>query len=59
MKSTLFFIIIFLTSTFLFCQNEESIKTGNNIIHITTYGQGQPILIINGGPGMNSNASRL
>jgi len=55
MKSTLFSIIILLTSTCLFSQSEESIKTGNNIIHITTYGQGQPILIINGGPGMNSN----
>ncbi|MEB8330210.1 alpha/beta fold hydrolase [Flavobacteriaceae bacterium KMM 6897] len=47
-----------LASTFLFCQNEECIKTGENTIYITTYGQGQPILIINGGPGMNSNGFR-
>ncbi len=55
MKTTLFFLINFLISTFLFCQSEEYIKTRENIIHITTYGEGQPILIINGGPGMNSN----
>jgi len=29
-----------------------AIPEGN--LHITTYGQGKPILIINGGPGMNS-----
>jgi len=58
MKTILLFIINLLTATLLFCQNEEYIKTGENTIHITTYGKGQPILIINGGPGMNSNGFR-
>lgn len=55
MKTTLFLLINFLALTFLFCQSEEYIINGKNIIHTRTYGEGEPILIINGGPGMNSD----
>ncbi len=36
-------------------QTEKDIRAGKNIIHITTFGTGEPVLIINGGPGMNSD----
>jgi len=58
MKTILFFFICLLSSAFLFSQTEEYIKTENETIHLTTYGEGQPILIINGGPGMNSEGFR-
>jgi proline iminopeptidase len=55
MKLTIFILINVLISPGIFCQNDEYIKSGKNLIHITTYGEGDPLLIINGGPGMNSN----
>ena len=58
MKTTLLFLLSFIASGFLFCQNEIYIQSGDETIHITTYGEGQPILIINGGPGMNSEGFR-
>lgn len=36
-------------------QKSFDIQDGNNIIHVRIFGEGTPILIINGGPGMNSN----
>jgi proline iminopeptidase len=50
-------LIVFLTlfvSSELLSQEEHYIKDGKNLIHLTTYGEGEPILIINGGPGMSS-----
>ena len=41
-------------SFFTYSQDETYIKSGVNTIHLTSYGQGQPVLIINGGPDMNS-----
>ncbi|WAC02827.1 alpha/beta fold hydrolase [Lacinutrix neustonica] len=41
-------------SFFTYSQDKTYIQSGDNTIHLTSYGQGQPILIINGGPGMNS-----
>ena len=35
-------------------QSTYNIPIPDGNLHITTYGQGEPILIINGGPGMNS-----
>ena len=46
------FISFFLTSVFSQTTYNIPIQDGN--IYVTTYGQGEPILIINGGPGMNS-----
>lgn len=36
-----------------FAQTEETIISGNSKLHFKTFGKGKPILIINGGPGMN------
>jgi len=47
-----FFIIVFLSS-FCFSQTEATINSGNSKLHYKTFGTGKPILIINGGPGMN------
>jgi proline iminopeptidase len=46
----LFYFLYFIS----FAQKTYDISINNSNIHITTYGQGEPILIINGGPGMNS-----
>ncbi len=45
--------ILFLTSFLCFSQTEEIIISGNSKLHYKTFGSGKPILIINGGPGMN------
>lgn len=50
--------IILLISSGLLAQEEHYIQDGENIIHLTTYGEGKPILIINGGPGMSSEGFR-
>lgn len=36
-------------------QTNETIVSGNSKLNYTTFGAGKPILIINGGPGMNSD----
>lgn len=54
---TTFFITLFFFISSL-AQNERNIFIGDNIIHLETYGNGDPILIINGGPGMNSEGFR-
>ena len=46
------FILLFVFS-FSFSQTEEIIRSGNSNLHYKTFGTGKPILIINGGPGMN------
>ncbi len=35
-------------------QQIQNIVSGDAIIHFKTYGEGEPVLIINGGPGMHS-----
>jgi proline iminopeptidase len=35
-----------------------NIKSGEGIIHAESYGEGNPILVINGGPGLNSQGFR-
>ncbi|WP_284653094.1 alpha/beta fold hydrolase [Flavobacterium terrisoli] len=45
-------ILVFLT-TFGFAQTEGTIISGNSKLHYKTFGKGKPILIINGGPGMD------
>jgi len=53
-KIRLIFLIIVVISTSIFSQNEINIASGENNIHLKTFGKGKPILIINGGPGLNS-----
>ncbi|WP_309641525.1 alpha/beta hydrolase [Flavobacterium sp.] len=36
-------------------QTEEIINSGNSKLHYRIFGKGKPMLIINGGPGMNSD----
>lgn len=55
MKNTVSLTFIFFIIPFLsFSQTEINIRSSENNIHITKYGSGDPILIINGGPGLNS-----
>lgn len=54
MKSILLFFLAITIPSVLNAQTEQNIKLNGNTIHITTFGNGEPILIINGGPGMNS-----
>ncbi len=54
MKTIQTFLIIFLIPITLFSQAELSIIKDDNTICLTTYGEGDPMLIINGGPGMSS-----
>ncbi|WP_050915824.1 alpha/beta fold hydrolase [Gillisia marina] len=51
-------LLSLLISSGLLAQEEHYIQDGENIIHLTTYGAGEPILIINGGPGMSSEGFR-
>ena len=52
-------ILIFLSWTlFSIAQEQYDIKIAEGSIHVECYGEGQPILIINGGPGMNSQGFR-
>lgn len=49
----LYFFIVFITA-FGFSQTDATITSGNSKLHFRTFGKGKPLLIINGGPGMNS-----
>lgn len=46
-------LLFLLVSLNVFSQKEQTIASGNSKLHYKTFGSGQPILIINGGPGMN------
>ena len=46
--------MLLVVSASVFSQMAFNIPLNNLTLHGTTYGKGQPILIINGGPGMNS-----
>src|ERR1700712_3378551 len=50
--------ILFFMATFhcvVFAQTEGYVQAGNSKIYYRTFGTGKPLLIINGGPGMNSD----
>ena len=50
-----YFLLIFsLLSLNLYSQDYESFETEDATISYQTFGEGYPVLIINGGPGMNS-----
>jgi len=55
MKALLTLFITFAFHNLLFAQNVQNIILDNQVIHLKVYGSGTPVLIINGGPGMNSN----
>ena len=54
MKKIFVFVVLSLTTISTYAQKEEYLRSVSNVIHLTSYGEGEPILIINGGPGMNS-----
>lgn len=54
MRNIYNFLLLFICLAPIYGQNEKNIIKGDTVIHITTFGTGDPILIINGGPGMNS-----
>lgn len=53
MKASIF--IMFMISVSALAQTETIIDSGNSKLHFRTFGAGKPLLIINGGPGMNSD----
>ena len=55
MKKIVLIIIVIFLNTMIYCQEEGIIKNKDSQIYYRTYGIGIPILIINGGPGMNSD----
>jgi proline iminopeptidase len=56
MQRFLLFLFLSLFATSCWSQQTEGlIKNINSQIYYRTYGKGKPLLIINGGPGMNSN----
>ena len=55
MKKTVFVILLFplLIVSPVFSQEDGFITTDDGVIHYQTYGSGMPLLIINGGPGLD------
>jgi proline iminopeptidase len=55
MKSCLYFLLILCPLWCIAQQRGIAVSPDNTLIHFRTYGAGRPVLIINGGPGMNSD----
>jgi proline iminopeptidase len=53
MRNSIFILLIISIS--VQAQTEEIINSGNSKLHFRVFGKGNPMLIINGGPGMNSD----
>lgn len=53
-KTLRLFLATFFISVSINAQKDAYIQFEDNVIHLAAYGEGQAILIINGGPGMNS-----
>ncbi|MEZ4803243.1 MAG: alpha/beta fold hydrolase [Gelidibacter sp.] len=53
MKYLAWFFVLSISFS-VFAQHEETILLKDSKIYIKTFGKGKPLLIINGGPGMNS-----
>lgn len=53
MKNVFLFFLLCM-SFGLLAQQQQTIELKDSKINLTTYGKGKPLLIINGGPGMNS-----
>lgn len=50
---TLICILFFSVSNTILAQKEHVISNGTAKVHFLVFGEGEPILLINGGPGMN------
>lgn len=48
------YLILILIPLAMRSQEEHTIDSGDSKLHFRTFGTGKPLLIINGGPGMNS-----
>lgn len=55
MNKKVFILFLLISCNSIHAQTKQNIVSGDNIIHLKTYGAGEPLLIINGGPGMNSD----
>ncbi len=53
MRYLMCIVLILLQTSFMNAQVDGYVKIANGTLHYRTYGKGVPILIINGGPGMN------
>lgn len=54
MKKILIVILLYLIiPKTVFCQKNGFIKTEDGVLHYQIYGKGEPLLIINGGPGLD------
>ena len=54
MKKILTLLFAIIASAAIHAQQEINIQVGEDVIHLKTFGKGQPLLIINGGPGFSS-----
>ncbi len=54
MKRIILFVIVMFQSFLSFSQEDKFIELSDSKIHYQTFGEGNPILILNGGPGMSS-----
>jgi proline iminopeptidase len=54
-KALLLFLLSLTFTISAFSQEEGFINTDNGVIHYKKYGNGEPLLIINGGPGLDCN----
>lgn len=50
-----FILILMMMSMSVQAQKEDIINSGNSKLYYRIFGEGKPMLIINGGPGMNSD----
>jgi len=54
MKNNLLFLLFSFTFSFsAICQEDGFVKIDDGVIHYKKYGTGEPLLIINGGPGLD------
>ena len=58
MKRLLFCLLCLALSTIALAQTVIKVPTSDHTIHVESFGTGEPLLIINGGPGMNSQGFR-
>jgi len=52
-KKLLLLIQSLILSVSAICQEDGFVKTDNGVIHYIKYGDGEPVLVINGGPGLD------
>ncbi|MDH7447491.1 alpha/beta fold hydrolase [Aquimarina sp. 2201CG14-23] len=58
MKNLVFIVLSIFNSIVLLAQNNGYVDNHSSKIYYETFGEGDPLLIINGGPGMNSRGFR-